>query len=71
MGDLADVLAGVWVAYYADYSAIAIFQTEVEALRWAVANGAYAVAPYRFSQAMSLQDYLTQYEKARCEGTPC
>ena len=29
----------VWVAYYSDYSGISVFQTEIEALRFAVSRG--------------------------------
>lgn len=29
---------GVWVAHYGDWSSIAIFATEIEALRYAVAR---------------------------------
>lgn len=29
----------VWVAYYTDYSGIAVFETEIEALRFAVGKG--------------------------------
>jgi hypothetical protein len=31
-----DTKAGAWVTYYADWSGIAIFATELEALRYAV-----------------------------------
>lgn len=29
----------VWVAYYQDYSGVVVFETEVEALRYAVNEG--------------------------------
>jgi hypothetical protein len=29
-------LSGIWLAYYADWSGVAVFATEIEALRYAV-----------------------------------
>lgn len=37
--DIADRPWTVWVAYYSDWSGIAVFSTEIEALRYAVERG--------------------------------
>jgi hypothetical protein len=37
--ELVELFAGVWLAYYSDYSGIAVFPTELEALKHAQSNG--------------------------------
>lgn len=38
MAELTDDGAGCWVAYYSDWSGVAVFPTEIEALRYAVSR---------------------------------
>lgn len=49
---MTDIQQGAWIAYYSDMSAVAVFVTEIEALRHAV-DGSMSVIWVRSGQTIA------------------
>lgn len=51
-------ITGVWLAFYSDYSSVAVFNNELDALRYAISRGMQVLhVPYGMTIAEAIGEF--------------